>query len=322
MNEQRPLAGAAKNKMYDVIVVGARCAGSPLAMQLARKGHRVALVDRAAFPSDTLSTHFIQQPGMVRLKQWGVLDRVMATGCPPITGGRLDIDGQPIEAEFPAPGGIPGNAAPRRTVLDKVLVDAAVEAGAELHDKTFVDSLIFEDGRVAGMKAHSDEGEIDLKARFVIGADGRNSSVGSEVESEYIEFTPALGNGYYSYWSDVETKGAEISLYERFSTVAFPTNDGLTTIAWVVPPEDFEELRKDREGNSLALFDRIEGFGERVRKGDPAEKISVSRTCRASCAVHGDRVGRSSATRSITRTRRRRMASRTRSAERTSSARD
>src|SRR5688500_14590598 len=124
--------------MYDVIVVGARCAGSPLAMQLARKGHRVALVDRAAFPSDTLSTHFIQLPGTARLSRWGLLDRLMATGCPPVNQGSLDIGGQAIGADFPTPEPIPGLAAPRRTVLDKLLVDAAVEAGAELFDETYV----------------------------------------------------------------------------------------------------------------------------------------------------------------------------------------
>ncbi|HXF60055.1 MAG TPA: FAD-dependent monooxygenase, partial [Caldilineaceae bacterium] len=64
--------------MYDAIVVGARCAGSPTAMLLARKGYRVLLLDKAGFPSDTLSTHYIHQPGVACLKRWGLLDKVIA----------------------------------------------------------------------------------------------------------------------------------------------------------------------------------------------------------------------------------------------------
>src|SRR4051794_17235429 len=69
---------------YDAIVVGARCAGSPTAMLLARQGQRVLVVDRATFPSDTVSTHLIHAPGVAALARWGVLDKVIATGCPPI----------------------------------------------------------------------------------------------------------------------------------------------------------------------------------------------------------------------------------------------
>ncbi|MDQ3878454.1 MAG: FAD-dependent monooxygenase, partial [Actinomycetota bacterium] len=94
--------------MYDVIVVGARCAGAPTAMLLAREGHKVLLVDRAKFPSDTMSTHFIQLPGMLRLQRWGLLDELTATDCPALTQGRLSVEGQVAEADFPMPEGIPG----------------------------------------------------------------------------------------------------------------------------------------------------------------------------------------------------------------------
>lgn len=72
--------------MYDVIVVGARCGGSPTAMLLAQLGHRVLLVDRASFPSDTVSTHLVTIPGVARLERWGLLERVAASGCPPSPG--------------------------------------------------------------------------------------------------------------------------------------------------------------------------------------------------------------------------------------------
>src|SRR5690242_17381302 len=117
---------------YDAIVVGARCAGSPTAMLLARKGYKVLVVDRATFPSDTISTHVVHPPAVAALERWGVLDRVIASGCPPMHTYAFDFGPFTITG---APGldGRPAYA-PRRIVLDKILVDAAVEAGAEVRE--------------------------------------------------------------------------------------------------------------------------------------------------------------------------------------------
>src|SRR6516225_6289255 len=116
---------------YDAIVVGARCAGSPTAMLLARRGYRVLVVDRAHFPSDTVSTHLIHAPGVAALGRWGLLDRVVASGCPPIETYALDFVPFTI-AGTPRPlNGISTAYAPRRTVLDQILVEAAAEVGAE-----------------------------------------------------------------------------------------------------------------------------------------------------------------------------------------------
>lgn len=117
--------------MHDVVIVGARCAGAPLAMLLARAGHDALLVDRATFPSDTMSTHFIQSPGMGRLYQWGFTDAVFDTNCPPITKSFFDVGGEPLEFDIPLHDPVSGLAAPRRTVLDKLLIDAAVADGAD-----------------------------------------------------------------------------------------------------------------------------------------------------------------------------------------------
>ena len=254
--------------MYDAIVVGARCAGSPAAMLLARKGHRVLLLDRARFPSDTLSTHFIQLPGVARLARWGILDRVVATGAPTITEGRLDIDGNSVTTDFPVPAGLPGLNAPRRTVLDEVLVDAAVAAGAELREGVMIDSVIIKDGRVVGVRGHGPEGPtLEERARIVVGADGRNSIVARSVGAEFLEHTDALGGGYYSYWGGVECPGAELYLHEGLFTAAFPTNDGLTTIAIVMPTERFREVRKDEDRKVPELLDTLGDLGTRLRAG-------------------------------------------------------
>src|SRR5258706_10952990 len=106
---------------YDAIVVGARCAGSPPAMLLAQKGHRVLVVDRATFPSDTQSTHLIHAPGIAALDRWGVLDEVVASGCPAIDRYALDFGPVTIAGmQRAAVGGGRTSYAPRRTVLDKI----------------------------------------------------------------------------------------------------------------------------------------------------------------------------------------------------------
>src|SRR5262245_53426425 len=115
---------------YDAIIVGARCAGSPTAMLLARRGYRVLAVDRATFPSDTLSTHLVQPLGVEALSRWGLLDRLTATGCPPIATYAFDFGAFTI-AGAPGTKCAPVAYCPRRTVLDKLLVDAAAEDGAE-----------------------------------------------------------------------------------------------------------------------------------------------------------------------------------------------
>jgi flavin-dependent dehydrogenase len=135
---------------YDAIVVGARCAGSPTAMLLARKGYHVLLVDRATFPSDTLSTHIVHPLGISALSNWGLLDRLVATGCPAINTYAFDFDAVTISGA-PGTDDAPIGYCPRRTVLDKLLVDAAAEAGAEIRESFTLDEILVEDGRVVGI---------------------------------------------------------------------------------------------------------------------------------------------------------------------------
>jgi len=139
--EEAYLMSVAKTK-YDVIVVGGRCAGSPTAMLLARRGYRLLLVDRASFPSDTIRAHFIRLPGVRKLAEWCLLDRVLATNCPPIRNRRTIFGDFPLKGSPPWPEGVPGEVAPRRKVLDKILVDAAVAAGAELREHHPVEDLL------------------------------------------------------------------------------------------------------------------------------------------------------------------------------------
>src|SRR5689334_12450214 len=120
--------------MFDVLVVGARCAGAPLAMLLARRGYKVLAVDKANFPSDTLSTHFIWHAGLARAKRWGLLEGLCGLGAPPVRRGTLNTGPFELAGTPPPLDGVDFAIAPRRTVLDAFLVNAARDAGAEVRE--------------------------------------------------------------------------------------------------------------------------------------------------------------------------------------------
>ena len=183
---------------YDAIVVGARCAGSPTAMLLARKGYKVLVVDRATFPSDTLSTHILHPPAVAAMQRWGLLDRLVATGCPPIHTYSFDF-GPFTLAGAPGTEAAPVAYCPRRTVLDKLLVDAASEAGAEVREGFTVQEILVDDDRVVGIRGHGKDGStVTERADVVVGADGRNSFVAKAVHPEQYNEKPPLLAAYYT----------------------------------------------------------------------------------------------------------------------------
>ena len=131
--------------MFDVIVVGARCAGSPVAMLLARRGHRVLMVDRSSFPSDAVSTHYIHQAGLSRLQAWGLLDEVIDAKTPAIRKMNYANHGIPLIGFADPIDGIDAVYCPRRVVLDEILVNAARRAGVEVLEQFTVSDLVFSD---------------------------------------------------------------------------------------------------------------------------------------------------------------------------------
>ena len=251
---------------YDVIVVGARCAGSPTAMLLARQGYKVLVVDKATFPSDTISTHMIHPPGIAALKRWGLLDQVVATGCPPVTKYSFDFGPVTISGS-PATPQAPVGYAPRRTVLDKILVDGASAAGAEVREGFTITDIVIEDGRVAGIRGHGRDGAtVTERARVVVGADGRHSSVVKAVRPEQYNEKPQMVAGYYAYWSGLDNDGCfEVVNRPNRGWVSLPTNDGLTLVAGGWPFAEFDANKKDIEGNYLKAFEMAPEFAERIR---------------------------------------------------------
>ena len=256
---------------YDVIVCGARCAGSPTAMLLARLGHRVLLVDRVRFPSDTVSTHFVHPPGTDALARWGLLDRLAATGCPPVTTYNFDFG--PVTLT-----GSPGTAyGPRRIVLDHLLVEAAADAGAEVRQGVTLEDLGFDDGRVVGIRGHDRGGAtVTERARVVVGADGKYSRVAAAVGASAYQERPAAAGAYYAYWSGVPTAGFEVHIRPYRAAAAIPTHYGQTLVLVAWPARELGDFRVDVEGNYLKTLELVPSLQERVRSGHRESRFHAS----------------------------------------------
>jgi flavin-dependent dehydrogenase len=253
--------------LYDAIVVGARCAGSPTAMLLAQRDYRVLLLDRDTFPSDTMSTHYIHQPGVAQLKRWGLLDRVLSTGCPPIERLTVDRGAGILLSGLPDYEGVPA-LCPRRTALDAVLVKAAVAAGAELRQGFVVEDVLWESGAVAGIRGHQKGGpSVEERARVVVGADGVRSVIARAVKPAEYNARPAMGCGYYAYYHGVPMDGAEVHWREDCIVFGFPTNDGETCVAVEWPNHRFAEIRADIEGSVTHALATVPDFAARVAQG-------------------------------------------------------
>jgi len=258
--------------MYDTIIVGARCAGSPLAMLLARKGYRVLLVDKATFPSDTLSTHSLTPDAVIYLQRWGLLDRLAATDTPPFHAQTLDA-GSIVLRGTPA-GQVAPMYAPRRRVLDLLLLDAAAEAGAEVRMGFRVQELVWEGNQVIGIRGRTPGGAtVTELAPLVIGAYGKHSFVARSVQASFYDAHPARTCCYYSYWSGVPAEEMEVYVRDQCDVIVLPTNEGLTLLSVHRPQEKFHAFRTDIEGNFLRTLEQVPQVAERVRAGRREERF-------------------------------------------------
>jgi 2-polyprenyl-6-methoxyphenol hydroxylase-like FAD-dependent oxidoreductase len=233
---------------YDVVIVGARCAGSSLATLLARRGLRVCVVDQAKFPSDTPSTHVIQPAGVAVLDRLKVLDAVFAAGAVTLERLTMVLDDVRFDAAIGS-AGWPGVSI-RRSALDVLLVEAAIEAGAQVRTNAKVSGLLKENSRVVGVQTAAGA----VRAALVVGADGRRSTVAAAVGATEYRVSPAGRLFSWAYF-DSYVAGADQLRLARIGELAFvggPTDSGGYLAAFCPSVTARKSFLADREGSYAA----------------------------------------------------------------------
>jgi flavin-dependent dehydrogenase len=231
---------------YDVVVVGGRVAGASTALLLARAGARVAVVERGDVRRDTISTHALMRAGVFQLSRWGVLDHVVAAGTPAVRHTLFGYpDGERTRVTIRGTHGVDALYAPRRTLLDRVLLEQAEEAGAHVHRRTgFVGLDRASDGRVTGARTRGPGGEATWSADLVVGADGLRSGVAREVGARTLRRGRAASAVLYRYVRGLDVTGYEWLYGDRAAAGLIPTNDDATCVFVSTTPGRLRELRR------------------------------------------------------------------------------
>ena len=260
--------------MYDAIVVGARCGGAPTAMLLARQGYKVLLLDSAKFPSDIPHGHFIHRHGPRLLKKWGLLDRIVASGCPAATSISMEIGGLTLVGCDLTIDGVALGYGPRRKILDTLLIEAAVEAGAEFRPGALVEGYLVEDDQIVGIRGRQRDGNAPFteRATLTIGADGRNSALARFVKAETYEAAPTAAVWSFSYWSGIQAKGLEGYVREDSAIFVHPTHNDLVAVFVGTPIDELEQVRADTDGERMRALNAVPAIGERLRAGKREER--------------------------------------------------
>ncbi|MGI9328265.1 MAG: NAD(P)/FAD-dependent oxidoreductase [Pseudomonadales bacterium] len=264
---------------YDAIIVGARCGGAPLAMLLAQAGHRVLLLDRMAFGSDIMSTHYVKRTGASYLQKWGLLDELRKIDTPAIRNLNFCIDDLRLSGQAPPHEGVATDFTPRRFYLDKILVEAAIAAGVEARDTFTVKELVFDGDRVVGIKGAERGGaEVTERAKVVIGADGVRSRVADAVGAEAVVDAGIHTCGHYAYYRGMRDRDDQASLHiltkERRFYITFPTNDDLDMVFLFWPTEEAQRVRADLDGAYAESLKLVPELQARVLQGTRESRIS------------------------------------------------
>jgi flavin-dependent dehydrogenase len=269
-------AGFASSPDYDVVIVGARCAGAATALLLARRGLRVLAIDRGHYGSDTVSTHALMRAGVLQLSRWGVLNGIKAAGTPVVRTTSFHYGDEVVEVRIKPQNDVDGLYAPRRTVIDRLLVDAARQAGAEIAFETeLVDLVRAGNGRVCGVRlAEGHDRQRQVSAELVIGADGIRSMVARLVGAECYRTGRHATGVIFAYWSDTGVDGYHWYYNTGVSAGAIPTNDGLTCIFASVPQRCFQEtLRRGKDAGYRQVLKEcgsdLSTIVERSKRAEP-----------------------------------------------------
>jgi menaquinone-9 beta-reductase len=233
---------------YDAIVVGARAAGAATAMLLARARKQVLLVERAQYGADTLSTHALMRGGVLQLHRWGLLDAIRGSGTPAIRRTNFHYGDHVVEVAIGGAHGVDALYAPRRTVLDPILVDAAWDAGVDVVHGVRVTGLRrAEDGRVHGIVADTGGGgDAYADAPIVIGADGAGSRIARLVDAPNYYRRGDAGALVYGYFEGLTDDLYEFFFVRGIAAGVIPTNGRLANVFVGLPPARFAiEARRD-----------------------------------------------------------------------------
>jgi 2-polyprenyl-6-methoxyphenol hydroxylase-like FAD-dependent oxidoreductase len=224
---------------FDVVVVGARVAGAATAMLLARRGVRVALIDRSRFGADTTSTHALMRAGVLQLSRWGLLDRVRSAGTPPVRRVTFTYHDAVVPISIKSSYGVDALYAPRRTVIDPILVTAAGDAGADVRFGSTVAGLSRgRDGCIDGVTGTGADGRpFSIHSRFVVGADGIHSTIARLVDAPVEHAGRHASAITYGYWTGAEIDGYEWIYQPNAATGAIPTNGGQVCVFASATPE-------------------------------------------------------------------------------------
>lgn len=265
---------------YDVAVVGGRVAGASTALLLARAGLRVVVLERSRVGSDTVSTHALMRAGVLQLSRWGVLPELVAAGTPPIrTTGFHYADGADVHVSLRATPGVEALYAPRRHLLDRVVVEAAAAAGAEVRHETPVVGLLRDDhGRVRGVRVPGPGGrDVPVRAGLTIGADGVGSLVARQAGAPMLSRGREASAVLYRYIGGLPAHGYVWGYGEGAAAGLIPTNAGQTCVFVSTTPERMRTLRRDgAEGAFTRLLDAV-----------PPALSDAARAGRASGRLHG-----------------------------------
>lgn len=259
---------SARSEKTEVVVVGARCAGSAAAVALARAGRSVVVLDSATFPSDTLSTHLLWPSTVAELRRAGALARVRALGAPELRSAFAAGSGFGIHSEFRPADGADYALCVRRTGLDAALVATARAAGAQVRERSRVEALLWEGGRVVGVRYTDDTGAHDLRSALVVGADGRRSTVArlTGAQTPWLA-APSGRDCLFAYWRDRDDSWRHIAAQWRDGAdlgTAFPCDDGLV-LSLVQPPATGEKTRPGvAERRYTEALQRLPGLTERL----------------------------------------------------------
>jgi menaquinone-9 beta-reductase len=260
----------------DAIVVGARCAGAATAMLLARAGARVVLVDKGAYGTDMLSTHALMRGAVLQLDRWGVLPDIVARGTPPIRSTTFCYAESEATVQIEPKYGVPALYAPRRTLLDRLLVDAAFKSGVDVRYGVRVDGVKVDSrGRAIGISAVDAGRRREIAADIVIGADGLHSTIARQVRAPRIVEGRHATAVLYGYWEGLSADEYRWWFKPGVSMGSIPTNDGATCVFVSVPSARF---RDEIRGNAALAYTRLiwqisRRFAERLHDSVRVEPV-------------------------------------------------